>query len=365
MTAWGTWYALKQFNRPVPEWDPATAVSVSILKPLKGLEDGLEENLETFFTLDYPRYEILFSIADPHDPARNLIEKLQKRYSQIPTRLILGCVNAGPNPKVNNLILSYEQANNDHLLISDSNVRVAPDYLKRLAPLLTSQVGIVTAIVAGKFASGVGGWLESIYLNTFYARWMHVASAMRHPTVVGKSMFFRRSTAERFGGMMNLSRYIAEDYMAGQAMQRLGLEVVIMPDPIDQYIGFHRFSTFWSRHLRWGRIRKSQAPAVFFLEPFLSCAFSGVAGAIAFSRLGILGGLLFLAFHLSIWSFFDLLMVRRLEGHLKLHHVVGWFLRELLALPQWVHMACGNTVNWRGNRLKISSGGLLTSIKMN
>jgi ceramide glucosyltransferase len=340
---------------------------VSILKPLKGFDNGIEENIESFFNLDYPTYELLFSVAEDGDPAIAVIQRFMEKYPGVRARLIVGAIEAGPNPKVNNLMVSYEKAQYDLLLISDSNVRVDPLYLKRLVPLVNSNVGVITAVVAGIHASGIGGLLEATYLNTFYARWMHIMAAFGNSPVVGKSMCFRKSSAERFGGMTNLAQYIAEDYMAGQAMRKLGLRTVIMPDPVQQYIGFYQFKTFWSRHLRWGRIRKSQAPLAFIFEPLVMAPVSGIVGALAFHNLFGVPFLAFLLFHLAAWSCCDLLMMKKLEAKVSgrswvLAWIVRWFawwLRETLAFPLWIHMACGNTVNWRGRQLRISSGGLL------
>ena len=169
----------------------------------------------------------------------------------------------------------------DWVLISDSNVRVNPDYLKRLVAHLSPGVGMVTAVIAGQDASGVGGNLEATYLNTFYARGMNIAAGFGRVCVVGKSMLFQRSTAKRFGGMRTLGCYLAEDYMAGEAMRRLGLQVVIACDPVEQVIGEYSFDSFWKRHLRWGRIRKRHGMSAFALEPLTGAFVSGVLGAVS------------------------------------------------------------------------------------
>jgi ceramide glucosyltransferase len=243
--------------------------------------------------------------------------------------------------------------------VSDSNVLVPQDYLKRLVAHLDAGVGMVTSVVAGRHARKAGGALEEVYLNTFYARWMAFAELVGRPAVVGKSMLFRRSVAERFGGMRNLARYLAEDYMAGEAMRRLGLRVVIASDPICQVIGKYSFQDFWQRHLRWGRIRKAQAPIAFAVEPFMGALVSGIVGTLALARpLGIVPSHFFFA-HLLVWSACDFLQMRLLNPGLRWTAALAWFAREFLALPQWIHIASGNTVHWRGNRLKIHSGGVL------
>jgi ceramide glucosyltransferase len=331
---------------------------LSILKPAKGWDEGLEENLRSFFTLDYPEYEIIFSVGSADDKARPAIEKLLAEYPQVPARLVIGEQVVGKNPKVNNLIRAFEISSHEVVLISDSNVRVEPDYLRNLVPHFKDRVGIVTAVVGGTESEGVGGHLEAVYLNTFYARWMHVTRAFGFPTVVGKSMLFRKSTAARFGGIRTLACYIAEDYMAGQAMKHLGLKVEIAPEPVPQFIGKYSFHSFWERHLRWGRIRKSHAPLAFLFEPIFMSILSGAFGALAAARLDLMTAPAFFFAHLCLWYLCDILMMINVD-RLRLSTLAAWWLRELLAFPQWVHMAASSNVKWRGEKLFLHPGGFL------
>ncbi len=322
------------------------------------MDPGIEENLESFFAQDYPIFEILFSVADRHDPVCEVVKRLMARYPHVSARLIEGDCNVGPNPKVNNLILSYEQAEHDCMLISDSNTRVTQGHFRRVVSNFGPNVGIVTAVVAGSDASGLGGLLEKIYLNSFYVRGMRLAAAFGVSIVVGKSMFFRRSTMERFGGLRNLGQYVNEDFIAGQAVEKLGLKVKIMAEPIRQIIGQYSFKTFWARHLRWGRIRKSQAPIAFFFEPLLGCFVSAFIGAGLYNYYG--GSFcLFFALHTLLWMLSDLILIRRMGDRITLQIVLGWLLRESLAVPMWFHIACGNSIRWRGTALRILPGGLL------
>lgn len=360
LTVWGTRRSLKHLGTPPPHLDtPFNLFPVTVLKPLKGAESGIRENLESFFRLDYPKYEILFSVADERDPAFDLVSELIRKHPGVPARLIVGDVQAGPNPKINNLVKSYQQARYDWLLISDSNVRVRPDYLTRLVAHLDAGVGIMTSLVAGQNAQGLGGHLEAGILNTFYARGMVQAFAVGHPIVMGKSMMFRKSTAERFGGIKVLARYLAEDYIAGEAVRHLGLRTVLAHDPIVQHIGNYSVRDFWLRHLRWGRIRKVQSPLTFFIEPVFGCMISGVLGAMSAMQLWGTSPAIFMALHLTAWSCCDFQMMRRMGQKTDVRLPVTWFVRELITLPLWAHIASGNTVNWRGRKLRLQPGGML------
>lgn len=329
------------------------------MKPLKGIETGIEGSLRTFFELDYPEFELIFCVAEPEDPVVRVVGKLVREYPRVCARIHIGAADKGPNPKVNNLIPGYELARHDHILISDSNVRVWPEYLHRVQEAMGSGVGVVTAVVAGRDGLGIGGNLEAVYLNTFVARWMHLAHAVGYPCVIGKTMFFRRSVLERVGGLKSFARYVAEDHMAGQAMRRLGFRVEVMREPVSQHIGNHSFAAFWARHLRWGRIRRSQSLPGFCLEPFQYALGAGLVGSWGFSQAFSVAPLHFLTVHCLLWALADLSLIRGLMGRLATASVLAWILREVLALPHWLHMAWNNKICWRGHRLEIMEGGLV------
>jgi ceramide glucosyltransferase len=285
--------------------------------------------------------------------------------TDVPARLIVGEVDAGPNPKVNNLLRGYATANYDLILISDSNVRVDSMYLRRCTELMTPDVGIVTAAVTGLDPHGFGGRLESMYLNTFYARWMVAAGHFGFPTVIGKSMLFSKNTAARFGGMRNLSSYLAEDYMAGQAMRHLGLEIKVMNDPVPQVIGYSTFGAFWQRHVRWGRMRKNMLLFSFMGEFFSGAAGSALILAAAFWTLTGSFHPLLLAFHFAFWFLCDFLLMTRLSTQVTVTLPFYWFVREVLSIPMWLHVMSGNTVLWRGRRLRLEAGGVLSKSVQN
>ncbi len=332
---------------------------ISILKPLKGIESEIEQNLETFFQLDYPEYELIFSVAEAQDPVCPVVLNLLKRFPNVRAQLLIEPVEIGPNPKINNLLRAYEKASYDWVLISDSNVRATPEYLTTLASHIDKNVGLITAAVVGTSSQSMGGHLERIFLNTFYARAMVLADKAGRPCVIGKSMLFQRKVANRFGGMQVLARYLAEDFMAGEAMRRLGLKVIIANFPVNQHIGSYTLSSFWSRHLRWGRIRKAQAPSIFYLEPFLGSITSGWIGALALHSIFGYSVLLVLGLHLTVWAICDFIVIGCLGQKLKFLDPLFWLWREALSLPLWICIASGNTVQWRGRQFTLETGGIL------
>lgn len=356
---WGTWLAFRLFRKKNTELQPTDLQPVSILKPLKGIDEGLYENLESFFQIRYPKYELLFSVTEENEPAIPLIQKLMEKYPEVDASLVCAPQAVGFNPKIANLMSVYDRTKYDLVLISDSNIRVRPRYLLDLIPDLKGSTGIITAIVAGVSPRGVGGWLEASYLNTFFTRWMVVTKKIGFPSVIGKSMLFKKSTMQRFGGLKTLGHYIAEDYMAGHAIQKLDLKVELMRSPIDQYIGLYSFDKFWGRHLRWGRIRKSIAPLAFLIEPLFFSSVSGLIGAFALDSLFGFNWLGCWLLHLLIWGCLDS-FIYSLMDRVSWKSLMAWAFRESLAVPLWVSILCGSTVFWRGKNYRLLRGGLLS-----
>lgn len=355
ITGFGTLMALLRLRRkgaPLPECVHGLQ-PVTILKPLKGLDPDLELNLESFFKLDYPEYELLFSVADEKDPAIEIVQHLRTRYPRVRSELFVGDIQYGPNPKINNLLRTYDSARYDWILISDSNTRFRPDHLRRLADQFKDGIAMQSSVVAGVGATGIGGHLEAAFLNTFYARSVMALDALGHPCVLGKAMFFRKSIMERLGGLRSLTKHIAEDYAAGRKLHLLGFRVQVSHDPVRQHLGNHSFRAFWFRHVRWGRLRKMQAPAAFAIEPLFSSVLSGILGAVAFAALWGVSPVAFLAVHIGLWFGSDWALAARVGDRPGALFFPVWSLRELTHLPLWVHITLGNTVEWRGQVIRL------------
>jgi ceramide glucosyltransferase len=348
-------------------------VAVSILKPLKGLDAHLEENLKSFFEMTYAsevisQVELLFSVESVQDPAHAVVERLMKQYPEVHARLFLSkhawadTVQLGMNPKLKNLIRSYIHASFDLILISDSNVRLQSGDLEDLVQkVLQNKVGMVTSIISGIEFLGWGGHLEATFLNTYLGRMMALSNRFAKPCVVGKSMMFKKSTAERFGGLKVLSEFLAEDYMAGESVLKLGLRVETASRSVHQIIGRLRFRQFWDRHLRWGRIRKAHVPLAYWLEPlsYFWIAMPMIYFCTQMTNPEI--STLITLSAASLWFFCDaasyLLLVRPRTVIRHAAFPFTWLIREALALPLWICIGLRDRIEWRGNQLRLLPGG--------
>jgi ceramide glucosyltransferase len=262
---------------------PAVWPAVSVLKPMRGVDAGLEENLESFFALDYPAYEVVLGVDDAADPALAVARRVARRHPAVASAIVVDAARVGANPKVNNLANISRHARHDVLLISDSNVRVRPGYLRDLvANLERPGVGLVSSPIRGRAAGGLGGALEALQLNGFVMG--GVAAVHRvfgGVCVVGKSMLLRRATLERIGGFRRLSRFLAEDQVCGQEVAALGERIALSSQPVDNVLGRVSVRDFALRHLRWARIRRRIAPLGYAGELLLNPVFVAAAAAAA------------------------------------------------------------------------------------
>ena len=149
---------------------------ISILKPLSGLDAGLESNLRTFFEQDYPVFEILFAVRELNDPAVAIVEKLQKEYPEIPSRLIVTGEPPYPHAKVYSLARMAETAGHELIVMSDSDVRVGADMLRRVAAEFANP-HVALATCPYRAVAGLGIWsrLEALGMNTTF--WQGVLTA--------------------------------------------------------------------------------------------------------------------------------------------------------------------------------------------
>lgn len=361
MGAWRVLRSPKPYSSPnaIDEESAWHFPGVSILKPLRGAEPNLFENLETFFKIDYPRFEIVFCIKDVDDPAVGVVTALIKNYPNVHIQMHLGSSHNLPNPKVDNLMQGYENARFDLLWISDSNVFVEPSVIHDLVPYIRDEsVGMVTSSVSGHKAKGFAGKLEAFTLNTFYTRWIHIANFMGHPTVLGKAMMFRKSVLDRIGGLKALGSFLAEDYVAGKVIGLLGLKVSVSQTTAQQYIGRCTFKNHWKRHLRWSTIRKYQIPTVFYFEPWVSAIPSSLALFFSLKILGLNASSPTVA-ALALFFIIDFLIDLRQSRKINLIAPLLWPIRELLYLSQWLMVVMTETVEWRNQQIKVGSESLI------
>jgi ceramide glucosyltransferase len=353
-------------KRRVLEYGPTPPIS--ILKPLKGVDDGLWENLVSLAEQSYPEFEILIGIEDHEDPAMELALKLRRSYPQIPIRIVTGGAPVGLNPKVNNLNNSARFARHELFLISDSNVRVGPDYLRAVAAELGDpKVGLVHSMLEGEGERSLGSIFENLQLNTVAAQAVcGMAMLTGKPCVIGKSMLFRRADLERMGGFPAVANVLAEDYVIGRNFHRSGMRVVLSPYPVAVIGEKWPLRRFVNRHIRWGQMRRSLVLWAYLLEPLLNPVLWSLglaASAVVFPLTSDVRAfwLVVAAAGVAGKSLHDSFMVGHVRGrNLSLGQLLLVPVKDLLIFALWVAALFKREVEWRGNTMRIGAGSALT-----
>lgn len=334
--------------RHLPNFTPP----VSIFKPLKGLDEGLEENLRSFFRLDYPVYQLLFCVADADDPAIGVVERLFREFPGHDAQLIVGCPACGLNPKVASLAAMDRYRKHETILISDSNVRARPSYLRETACYLAEPgVGLVTNLFTGVGETQTGAVLENLQLNGFVAGGVALASALRITCVVGKSMLFPVRSLEAIGGFAGVRNLLAEDQVIGLRVRKAGYAIRLSHHVIENVNESRSLRWFLNRHSRWYKIRRRLALPAFLMEPFFNLPIIGLVWALSGDSGIAWGGLLVLV---GLGLFRDGFQAWWLRGSCpKLRHLLLSPVKDLFLLPVWFDALVNQHVQWRGHRFLI------------
>ncbi len=336
---------------------------VSILKPLKGTDPDIYESFRSHCLQDYPAYEIIFGVSDRDDPAVASVLQLQREFPALTIRLVVSANKLGANVKVSNLEQMLPASRYQYLLVNDSDIRVEPDYLRRvIAPLLNEneRVGMVTCLYRGVAASTVGSILESLGISTDFCPGVLVARQLEGGLKfgLGSTLAFQRADLERIGGFRSIVDFLADDYELGRRIAHLGLQVLLSDVIVETHLPAYDLRGFLAHQLRWARgVRDSRT--------------GGYIGLV--TTYGLMWALLALiSSRMALWSWivFGVTALLRLGVAL----VVGksvladrglirnlWLLplRDLIAVAVWVASFAGHTVTWRGDRFDLKNGRLI------
>lgn len=336
---------------------------VSILKPLKGEDRELYENLASFCAQDYPLFQVLFCVAHPEDPALKIVERLKKQFPRLDIETVVSRNVIGCNPKVSNLANAYSKVKYDYLLISDSDIRVERDFLRKaVAPFEDPRIGLVNCFY--RMVPGRGGlWsrLEALSINAHFLPQAVTAAAFGMRFAMGAAILVRKSVFDLTGGFENLADHIADDYTLGAAVQAAGYRIEfsqVVVDSITEIAGAEELFRHQIREARTIRI----------------CQPAGYCGTIllhGFSLLTLKMAVFGVdAVSAGIWLS---VIAARFSTTYLIHRVClrnAQSLRSLLLLPisEWLSTATwlggfgSNQVLWRGNFYSIESNGHLTPV---
>jgi ceramide glucosyltransferase len=321
---------------------------LSILKPVCGLDDELEENLLSFTRLRDLRYEVLISAEEWDDPALEVARRVMRANPFAPFRIVVdpGSRNGVVNRKVERLIAAARQAKGDILLISDSNVRVEPDDLARtLVAFDDPRVGCVSNLFIGSGARTLGASIESLHLLSFVTTGAVLAATAGVPCVVGKSMAVRREALAAIGGFERFRRVLAEDQAIGLAVKEAGYTVALSPIVVRNIVVDRTVQRALDRQVRWNKIRYAFSHRLYASELLLNpLVFALLALPIA----------PWLPVSVAIARCTQIAMLSHAtRAELTWRQIALTPLLDLLMLYAWFVPFFSNSVTWRGYRARV------------
>ena len=342
------WASVFRFARRGRRAPPGPLPPVTVLKPLHGDEPLLEEALASFCAQDYPAFQIVFGLQDPVDPALAVLDRLRARFPGVTMDVVVDRTQHGSNRKVGNLINMYRAARHDTLVVSDSDIHVAPGYLRSVvAALAQPGAGMVTTLYAGLPArAGLSGRLGATQINHAFLPGALMARALGRQDCLGATMALTRETLDGVGGFPALVNDVADDAVLGQLVRASGRNVVLAPSVPATTVPEAALPSLFSHELRWARTIRSQEP--------LGFALSVVQYPLFWAALGVLltGGAAWAWEVLAASWAVRAAAAAGIDGALRLRPTAPFWslpLRDVLSVAILVASFQSKRVAWRGH----------------
>ncbi len=333
---------------------PAGAPAVTIVRPVAGLDNCVEETLRSSFLLDYPRYELLICVASARDPVVPVVNRLIGEYPRVSARLLIGDERVSGNPKLNNCVKGWNAARCDWIALADCNVLMPRDYLQRLLSRWRADTGLVCAPPVGVHPQGFFAELECAFLNTYQARWQYFADTLGAGFAQGKTMLWRRADLEAAGGIRVLGAEVAEDAASTKVVRAAGLSVHLVDAPFGQPLGRRSAREVWHRQTRWARLRRACFPQFFLPELVSGGLFPFLAAAVVAAALDwpVAGTTLALA---ALWYGSEVALARAAGWPLSALYPLQALIRDLFIPALWVDGLLGTGFVWRGHQMSVDA----------
>lgn len=346
--------------------EPEQPLSISILKPVKGLDPGLLEALRSHCTQEYPApVELLFGVRSLEDSAVPVLRQLAAEFPAMRIEIVETPLVLGTNGKVSNLIQLESHARHELLLIADADIAVGPHYLRRIAaPFRDAKTGLVTAPYRGRLQlkerSTLGARLEALTITTDFFPGVLAARLLDRGLrfALGSTLLVSRPALKAAGGLTALADVLADDHELGQRIAAAGFRVVLSPEPVSTAVPAYTFRGFWQHQLRWARTVRAARPGSYVglivTHPVPWALLFLIASGFTAAAVLLLLLALLARMAVSLMIGYGLLRDRAVLRSQFLLPV-----RDCLALLLWIWSYAGDTVEWRGERFRVRCGRLL------
>jgi len=250
------------FRRPRRQNGTRFTPPVSILKPIRGLDPEAYENFASFCRQDYPEYELLFCVGGEDDSALPLIDRLKREFPEREIRVLFGSGRDASNDKVAKLARLVGEARHEYLVISDSDVRARPDYLRSVvAPLADAKIGAVTCFYVSIEDGSFVDRLQSVgMMSDFYAGIVVAWQLDGVKFALGPTIATTRERLAGFGGYESIENRPADDLLVGRLIADQGYEVELLRYPVETVADYQSIRELMHKRLRWIVVMRYMRP---------------------------------------------------------------------------------------------------------
>jgi ceramide glucosyltransferase len=352
--------ALRFFKRERVRILPNYTPSVSVLKPVRGVDFGSYENFASFCRQEYADYEVLFAVNDDTDPVLPVVRRIIAEFPERKIRLLVGAEHLGANRKVNKLARLAREAQHDVLVLTDGDVRVGPRFLREVvARLADLKVGAVTCFYRGIADKNLGAEIEAAGASSDFFAGVLMAEWTEGITfALGASIATTREWLGKMGGFEAIADTLADDYELGNRIAKAGGEVVLSREAVWTMYPAQRFRGFWDHQVRWARTVRLCRPVSYmgllFTQglPWVALA-AFVAPARWLAIVYLLGYLTLrfaMAWTVGIWGIGDEVLRRKL-----------WLvpLRDAIHFVTWLASFGSNHIRWGNVEYVIRQGRMV------
>lgn len=347
--------------------DPAFSPAISILKPLKSCDSTTADSLRSWFNQDYAGpVQILFGVADANDPVCETVRELIQKYPKADAQLVVCGEVLGANGKVSTLIQLERMAKHELILASDADVRAPLDFLGNIAaPLRDPKIALVNCFY--KLANPVTSAMqwEAIAINAdFWSQVLQSQTLQPLDFALGAAILMRRKSLEEAGGFKAFANCLADDFQIGNQIAKRGGKIALCPVIVECRDVPMNLGDVWKHQLRWARTIRVSRPLPYF--------FSILSNATLWPLLWLIVSLLTAKTVCSPLAAVFLLLVRiALAQSLQRRFVQSsppiapfWLVpvKDLLQTAIWIGAFCGNTIEWRGQKMRLHRDGILENV---
>ncbi|KAK3098358.1 hypothetical protein FSP39_018738 [Pinctada imbricata] len=342
---------------------------VSIIKPLMGIDPLLQENLESHFTLNYPKFELLLCVPDDQDPAIKLVLHLKEKYPDVDCKLFTGGKKGIINPMVYNMAPGYENAKYKYVWISTSRIKASTDIILDLVnKLQPPNVALVHQMPFTTDAKGFAATVEKIYFGCCLARYYVAFNMLGQCCATGMSYMFKKAMLDEVNGLIYYGKYLAEDYFLTSALHEKGHKLVVSAIPAQQNVAASSVKAYKDRMVRWLRLRLNMMPIVSgILEPLGDVFPLGIWIGWSFYHFFGISPYYVFTFHVVSMILLDYIQLRMVQNGPVLfsfaEFLAAWFFRELLTIIVYIEAILQpRTIEWGGRTYLVKYGGLTTIV---